>query len=355
MGLKYKKIVFDGQVYAGRKAGLYRYANEILMEFDKIISQGEYELIVPAYVDMPVSFQNIRVIKYGNVKGLLWSQTSLLLYLIKNNAISLGFCNTTPLLRPGVTVIHDIGYKVLRDCYKNLYGRLSCLWHRLNYWVIAKSGRPVITVSHFSKRQLIEVYKIRKDRISVIGNGWQHYQRILEDDNVFKKFPDIKPCQYYFAIGNLEERKNYKWILEMAKRNPRSMFVIAGGQVKNAAYVVDFSVMQNVKLIGYVNDGMAKSLMANCKAFLFPSIFEGFGIPPLEALSVGAKVICSDASCLPEICEDAVSYINPDDYDLDLDKYLTAKTEDANKVLKKYSWGASALLLKGFLDNIRSI
>ncbi len=353
MGRKYK-YVFDGQVYAQRLTGQYRYADEILMELDKIISKDEFEIIVPYYVNIDGKFKNIKVIYYGNVRGLLWTQTSLLCYLLKNHAISIGFCNITPLLRPGVTVVHDIGYKVLRDHYKNLYGRLSSMWHRLNYWVIARSKMPIITVSNFSKKQITEVYKVEPDRISVIGNGWQHYERIKEDNNIFDRYADIRPHEYYFAMGSLEERKNFKWILEVAKRNPESMFVIAGGKVKNATHELDFSIASNVKFVGYVEDGMAKSLMMNCKAFLFPSTFEGFGIPPLEALSVGVKVICSNAACLPEICKDAVVYIDPENYDVDLDKCIKKGIGNTDGVLERYSWQTSALLFKNLLNHIRS-
>lgn len=351
---KKKKYVFDGQIYAGRKAGTYRYANEILLELDKIISKNEYEIVVPQYVNIEGTLKNIKVVHYGNVKGILWTQISLLDYLIKNHAVSIGFCNTTPLFKPGITVIHDIGYKVLSTHYKNLYGRLSSLWHRLNYWVIAKSGMPIITVSNFSKRQIEDIYRVKSSRISVIGNGWQHYQRIMKDDNVFKEFPDIKLHEYYFALGSLEERKNFKWIIEVAKRNPKDMFVIAGGNVKNATHKLDFSTVLNVKFVGYISDGKAKSLMTNCKGFLFPSIFEGFGIPPLEALSVDAKVICSNTASLPEICGDAVSYIDPDEYDVDLDKCLVKEVKNVDQVLQKYSWQLSAFLLKNFLDDVKS-
>ena len=72
-----EKIVFDGQVYAQRMTGQYRYANELLRELDKLVSKDEYELVIPDYVALDEDFKNIRVVHYGNVKGLLWSQTSL--------------------------------------------------------------------------------------------------------------------------------------------------------------------------------------------------------------------------------------------------------------------------------------
>jgi glycosyltransferase involved in cell wall biosynthesis len=81
--------------------------------------------------------------------------------------------------------------------------------------------------------------------------------------------------------------------------------------------------------------------MANCKAFLFPSLYEGFGLPPLEALSVGANVICSNTSCLPEIYADSVHYIDPDRYDYDLDEVLNSVVSAPDYTLEKYSWEKS--------------
>lgn len=348
------KMVFDGQVYAQKLTGQYRYADELLMELDKMICKGEYEIVVPNYVHIDGKFKNITVVHYGNVKGIMWTQISLLGYLIKNHAVSIGFCNTTPLLKSGITVVHDVGYKVLRDHYKNLYGRLSSLWHRLNYWRIANSKWPIITVSNFSKKQISEVYKVRPEKITVIENGWQHYNRISEDDTVFEKVPTIKKGNYYFSLGSLEERKNFKWVVEVAKRNKESYFVVAGNDVKNAKNKPEFDKVSNLIFMGYVSDEYAKSLMRNCKAFLFPSTFEGFGIPPLEAISLGTKVICAKAASLPEICENAVEYIDPYQYDIDLKKIEKSNQQKCyTDVLSKYSWNESAKKLKNLLMDIQ--
>lgn len=345
-----KKIVFDGQVYAQRMTGQYRYADELLKALDRITRKDELEIVVPEYVDIEGRFKNIRVVRYGRVKGILWTQTSLAAYLIKHNAVSIGFCNITPLIRPGITAVLDIGYKVLTDEYKNLYGRLSALWHRLHYFTAAKSGYPIITISRFCKEQIASVYKVDPKRIAVIGCGWQHILTIGEDEGIFEEYPKLRKGGYFFALGSLEERKNFKWIVEEAKRCPDEVFVIAGGSVKNSSEKLDLTGIDNLVFVGYISDEQVKSLMRHCKGFLFPSTFEGFGIPPLEAMSVGAKVISSDAASMPEVLGSSAVYIDPYKTDYELDALLREPVAPAEEVLGRYDWERSARRLKRLID-----
>ena len=94
------------------------------------------------------------------------------------------------------------------------------------------------------------------------------------------------------------------------------------------------------------SDGEIRSLMANCKAFILPSIYEGFGIPPMEALAENAQIIVSNTSCLPEIYSKSAHYIDPYQLEnIDLDKILAEHVEDPEAVLNKYSWEKSAKTL----------
>ena len=93
---------------------------------------------------------------------------------------------------------------------------------------------------------------------------------------------------------------------------------------------------------GYVSDAENAALMKHCKLFLPPAVFEGFGIPPLEALALGAPVALANATCLPELYGDTARYFDPYDYDVDLDALAAQPVAAPDEVLKKYSWDKTA-------------
>lgn len=338
-----KKIAINGQFLARRMTGQERFANEIVLELDKIVDKDTVELVVPVHAQNIPSLTNIKVVKYGNMKSHLWEQTNFAFYCIIRKALSLNLCSIVPLLKPGIVCIHDLSYKVNPQYFKTRYAVLSRVWHIVHYWVGWLVSPLIYTVSEYSKNQMIEIYNVKPEKIHVIANGWQHFLRINYDDTIFDKYPQLEKGKYFFTLGSLAPNKNIEWILKAAKFNPEYQFAIAG-KASLEAYGKDYSEsnLPNVHFLGFISDGNVKSLMRNCKAFILPSRYEGFGIPPLEAMSVGAKVIVSNVSCLPEIYRDSAHYIDPDKAEINLDELLNHPVGDSQEVLKKYSFESSA-------------
>ena len=112
-------------------------------------------------------------------------------------------------------------------------------------------------------------------------------------------------------------------------------------------------IPENVYMLGYITDEDACSLMKNCRAFIFPSLYEGFGLPPLEALALGADVIASNTTSLPEVLGRSVHYIDPNDYNVSLDKLLTETIDSPNEALSRFSWKKSSERLLGIIKEYR--
>ena len=274
----------------------------------------------------------------------IWDHIIFPKYLRKNKTYSLDFSNITPLTRPGYVFIHDIYAKLYPQDFVTFKDKLRRFYMCWMYYHATKKGKIIFTVSEFSKKQISEVYKISPKKIEVIPNGWDHFKSVNSDFNIFEKFPSLKNNPFYFTLGSLQKRKNLKWIAEYATNHPEEYFAISGKAISGMVSddIKNLQTLKNVILLGYVSDEEIKALMRKCKAFVFPSYYEGFGIPPLEALAMGATVICSNAACLPEVFKNSVHYIDPYKECPDLNSLLNSTVEDRNIILESYSWDKSA-------------
>lgn len=336
--------VIDGLFLTQKITGIQRYAYEITMELDNRVPPNTLEILVPEYLKTVPNLKNIKVIRHGKERGVLWQQINYANYARKNKLKCICFTNVLPLLYAhGIITIHDVSYKANPQFFKSKRDRLSALWHRLNYWRAAHSDMKVVTVSQFSKSEIMKYYGIPPQRITVIYNAWQHMKRIENASDTFQRYPELVKGSYYFSMSTLAANKNFKWILYAAKNNPDKQFAIAGGgKLKGAAEAEGFAELPNVSFLGYVTDEDAKTLMENCKAFLFPTLYEGFGIPPLEAIASRApRIIVSDTPCMHEIYGNYATYIDPLDYgNIQLPNSKTELCVD--NLLDKYSWTFSA-------------
>ncbi len=336
-----KKYVINGKFLADRMQGIVRYARELTKALDKCLDGDiEVTLLIPNDAKNIPDLKKIKVEEIGKHTGMVWEQTDLRKYLKKHkDVICINFCNICPLfVQPGITTIHDIMYKVNPQDYKTFRNRLSRYWHMFQYWYIARHEKAITTVSNFSKGEIEKYYPRARGKITVIPNGWQHVLEYKESPDWQERYPFLKPKEYFFSLSTLSRNKNGKWIIENAKYNPDCVYAIAGKY-----YETDkLDIPENVHMLGFVSDEDACALIKNCKAFIHPSLYEGFGIPPLEALALGAEVIASNATALPEVLGESVRYIDPSDFQVKLDDVVKQTIADSSYVLDRYSWENSA-------------
>ena len=289
----------DGSFFAQRISGIQRYSIELLAALDAIVPAGLVEIVVPQGVKTP-AYTNIKVVPFGTRKGLAWQQLDYPEYLKQRGAKGIATCNIIPWFGfRGIAVVHDVCYRARRDFYTSGRDRLSAAWHCLQYRRIAQRAERIITVSEFSKSEIHKYYGVPR----------------------------------------------------AAKAKPDAVFAIAGGgSLAAEAERLGLADLPNVLYLGYVADGEAKALMAHCKAFLFPTLYEGFGIPPLEAVACGApEIIVSDTPCMREVYGDCAAYIdlstNPGDVSA-----VTPPAAAPAALLEKYSWDKSAAKLLEILQ-----
>ena len=293
---------------------------------------------MPNSLKFECSFKNIRIKRFGPANKILWVQVIFPIYTIFKRTIGINFFNACPIIKPDIVTIHDLTQIKCKSILTTLRTKLSFYYFEINRYFATKFAKKILTVSEFSKNDIATYYNVDPSRIIVLGNSWQHILKTESNELVLGRFPMLKENEFYLAVGSIIPNKNIQWIKEVAKRNPNNTFAIIGASTFTTDKKDLVNEFQNLHYLGKLTDEDVKGLMSKCKALIHPAFYEGFGIPPMEALALGRPIIIAKASCLPEIYSESAHYIDPFDYDVDLDKILLEPVGDALKVLEKYKW-----------------
>lgn len=214
-----------------------------------------------------------------------------------------------------VLTIHDIKHYSNRELVKLRRHLLWSVWLKANLHRAAK----IITVSEHVKRDILREFPVSSDSIRVIPNGVDQRFRPTAGSQVFRAKYQL-PERYVLFVGQTQTNKNIRRAIEAVTRVRQKygldhQFIVAGMPSEDDArlkkYVDRNNLRDTVRFIGYVDDNDLPELYANAELFLFPSLTEGFGIPPLEAMGCGIPVVAADASSLPEVLGDAAIWVNP--------------------------------------------
>ena len=323
------KTLIDGRVLRHiHITGVERYCLSLVEEFNK--TGFEFDVAEPGSTN--------RYLQH------IWENTAL-----PNKAANYDvlFCpgNMSPLWKPKgckyVTTIHDISFRF----YKDTYGFLYRLYHDITIARVLGIADAIIAVSNYEKEMMSAYYPESAAKIRVVYNG------ISEN---LKNRPVIyEKDKYILYVGSLNKRKNLSGLidafLKIADKIPHSL-VIAGAEQKVFSGTQRKS-HDRIKYLGFVADNELVELYKKASVFVFPSFYEGFGFPPLEAMALGCPVITSNVSCLPEIVGNAAIRIDPMNTGEIADTMLRVVNSDELRrtliekgleKVKSYSWAKSA-------------
>ncbi|MDR3559750.1 MAG: glycosyltransferase family 1 protein, partial [Candidatus Pacebacteria bacterium] len=271
-----------------------------------------------------------------------------------------------------VTIIHDVSFKVYKQFIKksDLFF-LNCLIPRS-----IKRADKVVGVSKFTRNEIIKYYKTDPAKVDFIYNAVA--DDFSAEDTSEEKIKSVKekyhlPEKYILYIGTLQPRKNISTLVEafallkMGGKFDSLKLVIAGGKGHNYDKKIDTAVANNkleqdVIFPGFVAEEDKAALMAAADIFCFPSFYEGFGIPILEAMSVGTPVAASDIAPHREIADEAALFFNPDvagEITQKLTEILKNNTLHNNLTIKghaqvpKFSWRQTAEKMLNIFESLK--
>ncbi len=323
-----------------QKTGIGWYSRHLIQELKKIpLRRGDKFILYSNdelrddLAELPENWQS-KVLKWP--LRYLWTQIRLAWEMMSDPPDVLFVpAHCLPVICPvkSVMTMHDLGFKYFKEAYS--------FWQRIYlgfaYWWAAYHADGIIVPSKSTKADVEKFYNIRQDKIRVIYEGYDvevfHFEENQEKINaVLKKYRIEKP--YFLYVGRIEDKKNILGLIESYKKlagkrlNLPKMVLIGGkgfGHVRIEKETK--SLGQMIFFLGYVGERDLGYFYNGATAFVFPSLYEGFGLPVLEAMACGCPVIVSESGCLPEIGDSAALYFRSGDTD-DLAEKMEKLIED---------------------------
>lgn len=382
---KLKRIGIDARFYGPIGKGLGRYTQEIVDNAIRLDQENEYVIFLRAENFSDFKIENPRVKKVlADVRWYSLAEQFLMpFYFWREHLDLIHFPHfNVPIfcLTKFVVTIHDlilISYPTKRATTLGpiLY-KIKNWGYRLAIWVALKRARKIITVSEFTKKSIIEIFKVKAEKIIVTYEGVSEKLRKPEkqfgdDKEVLLGYNIHKP--YLLYVGNAYPHKNleglFKVFINIRQEFSDLQLVLVGKEdyfyLRLKLLVKDLKLNNSGEAVlsaGYVPDSQLNSFYQNALAYVFPSFYEGFGLPPLEAMAHGLPVVSSDKASMPEILGDAALYFDPDDSE-DMCQKIKQIIVDENlrnnlrqlgyEQIKKYSWEECVLkTLEIYKENI---
>ncbi|MHC9418838.1 glycosyltransferase family 4 protein [Sphingomonas citri] len=345
-------VYINGRFRQQPLTGIQRYASQIVLALDALVAEGATAvtcrlLLPPGAPRLPL--RAIEQVEHGRLHGHLWEQVEF--GRAARDGVALSLAASGPFRHPAhVAVIHDAAIYRLPGNYARRY----VLLHRLIDRALAQSA-TIATVSDFSRGELVRWLKLDAARIVVAPNSAEHLVTAA-DERIFAKLGLAADRPFFVTLGSQTHSKNLQLPVTAMAAMPATAQLVMVGQVDPGVYALRAAQPpRQVILAGRLSDHEIVALLRRARALIFPSLYEGFGIPPLEAFGNDCPVLASDIAPIREVCGDAAAYFDPHDRDalIALMRTALADTGDwrAERIargrerVEHFSWTRSAATL----------
>lgn len=366
------KICLDARVVIDEQTGLGNYTYNLLKHLLAIDKKNIYLVLLNKFLrkDHPIlelKHANLHQI-FLDIPGVTWQQQFLVpIHLIKNRPDIYHYPNfDLPVFQPfnSVFTVHDLTYLKHRSLYVN--GRTIKNYYTSIIMILgAKKAAKIIAVSESTKQDLIDLLKIPPQKIETIHEGIDgsflngHAARSLAA-SPNRATHAIGADKYFLFIGERRPHKNLVRLIEaffLFKKKCQNRYKLVIGGKRYASYdaperkVQELGLMGEVIFMGYVDESDLSSIYRQAEAFIFPSIYEGFGLPILEAMACEVPVITANLSSMPEIADHSAILVNPYDTNEIAEAMLSIVKnpklkgiliERGKRKVKEFSWAMAA-------------
>lgn len=327
-------------------------------KFTLLVSKDNRETFEHYARDNRIALLEANVVSANIAKRILWQMFFQNRFLRRHK---LRKCFVPVYCRPvfngGITYINTI-HDLQAAHYPEYHPFHEIAYSRLCWWADAKKSEKIIATTNYVKSDLIKRYRIRDDKIEVLNiPAMVNLNEVTSFENVEKKFA-VSDGQYYYTVAQMIPHKNLETLIRvMAELKNREshlpLRLLVSGISGNASESVKKLINDNhlediVTLTGFISNEERNTLYRHCRAFLFPSIFEGFGMPPVEAMAFDAVVITTDRTSIPEVTQGKANYVE-DPFDVDAWIRKMEKPEKKNDAFD-FSIYSRAYLADKYMD-----
>ena len=310
------RIAINGRFLTQPVAGSQRYAIQVTKAIDALIESGEYgalkgriEILAPATA-RDFQLRHIPLRRCGSGAGYFWEQVELPLYA--HGQLLVNCCSVGPLVkRDQIVVVHDASVLARPT---NFAPRFRMIYKFLIPRLIRRS-RGSVTVSEFSRREIEKWYDVDVSAMRVSYVGADHILQVAPDNSIIDRL-DLSNRKFFLGVG-MSVNKNSGMIAQALRKSglTDTLFVVTGQRCAWVTADEGHTAPDGVLLAGYVSDAELRALYEHALAMVSPSHYEGFGLPPVEAMLCGCPTIVSNSSAMVEICEQGALHCDPDDSD----------------------------------------
>ena len=361
-----RPIYFNMRFLTQPLSGMQRYAEELVAALDARLVEDPGHLggapvvgLLPGGVARKRDWRAIEIRRVGRLSGHAWEQVELARAARDGFLVSLA--GSGPLAHPRhVLAIHDANLFVNPQFYSRRYR----LWHGLLRQRLARRARALITISAFSRGELALRCGLSENRFEIVHDSAEHILGVPSDTGVLARH-GLEPMRYALCVGNQSPNKNMALAIDaFTSLAPEGMRLAIAGGSSAALASVHAREAPWLSTLGRVSDGELRALYENAAVFIFPSVYEGFGVPPLEAMTLGCPVVSSDSSAMPEVLGDDAFFFRMGDVEacaarirevLALDAAGRHKVAEVGRARAgRYSWDGSARRIGAMLRELET-
>lgn len=351
-------IVINSRFLTQNITGVQRFAIEISKQLKRLYGEN-IQFVCPKNIIHESLAKELGASIIGQQKGHLWEQIELPLYLKKNGGpLLLNLGNTAPLFYFNkIIVLHSLSF--LNKKWNSL---LFHFFYKITVPLNLISSKFIFTVSQYAKKEITEYYSYINliDKMDVIYNGSFGRKKLIIQSVENKQ-------NYLLYVGSISSSKNVTSLISAMSivhtRHKNIRLKIVGSLNNKVFRDEKIAVNQSIEFCGHINNPEElQKLYLNAKAFIFPSLYESFGIPPLEAQECGCPIVISNTTALPEIYKDSALYFNPYDTNDIANKIITLLDnvglqkeliDKGFENIKRFSWEASAKKITEVIERFK--